>query len=293
MTNPSSSGTNATQMAEAPILGNPNAPFTRTIAPLANQSGIANLTVSGVTVLPWNFNSSVAPPSISSVVNAGNFASDVAPGGLISVFGTNLSPLNMASSEIPLPTALANSCLSVNGLPVPILFVSPTQVNAQMPFQAIGDVTLILRTPGGISNDFNLVIQPTAPSVFYGSVGPQDNVPTVVRYDDNELVTSSHPIHRSSGSALVIYLTGLGETAPAVATGAQAPTSPLSYSVVQPTVTLGGVKLPVLYSGLAPGLVGVDQINVSVPTNVPEGMSVPLVISEGDVSTSIPERVVE
>ena len=93
------------------------------------------------------------------MVNAGNFGADVAPGGLISVFGTQLSPINMASSEIPLPTALANSCLSVNGLPVPILFVSPDQVNAQMPFQAIGDVTLILRTPGGISNNFNLVIR--------------------------------------------------------------------------------------------------------------------------------------
>ena len=88
------------------------------------------------------------------------------PGGLISVFGTQLSPVNMATSEIPLPTALANSCLSVNGLPVPILFVSPDQVNAQMPFQAIGDVTLILRTPGGQSNNYNLVIEPNAPSVF-------------------------------------------------------------------------------------------------------------------------------
>ena len=131
-----------------------------------DQSAIVNLTVSGVTVLPWNYNAAVAPPNITSVVNAGNRRSDVAPGGLISVFGTQLSPVNMASSEIPLPTALANSCLSVNGLPVPILFVSPNQVNAQMPFQAIGDVTLILRTPGGQSNNFNLVIEPNAPSVF-------------------------------------------------------------------------------------------------------------------------------
>jgi uncharacterized protein (TIGR03437 family) len=199
----------------------------------------------------------------------------------------------MASSEIPLPTALANSCLSVDGLAVPILFVSPTQVNAQMPYQAVGDVTLILRTPGGISNNFNVVIEPNAPSVFYGSAGPQDNIPTVVRFDDNELVTPSHPIHRASGSALVIYLTGLGQTFPAVPTGQPAPSDPLSISLVQPTVTLGGVNLPVLYSGLAPGLVGVDQINVSVPTNVPIGLSVPLVITEGDVSTSIPERVVD
>ncbi len=138
-------------MVEAPLLGTTASPFTRTIAPLANQSAIVNLTVSGVTVLPWNYDAAVAPPQITSVVNAGDFGSDIAPGGLISVFGTQLSPVNMASSEIPLPTALANSCLSVNGLPVPILFVSPTQVNAQMPFQAVGDVTLILHTPGGTS----------------------------------------------------------------------------------------------------------------------------------------------
>jgi len=293
MTNPASSVSNSTQMAEAPLLGSATSPFTRTIAPLASQTAIMNLTVSGVTVLPWNFSASVPPPNITSVVNAGNFGADVAPGGLISVFGTNLSPVNMASSEIPLPTALANSCLSVNGQPVPILFVSPDQVNAQLPTQAVGDVTLILRTPGGISNNFNLVIEPNAPAVLTATVGAETNIPTVVRNDDHELVTPSHPIHRQSGSALVIYLTGLGQTSPAVPNGQPSPSNPLSLSLVEPTVTLGGVDLPVLYAGLAPGLVGVDQINVSVPFDVPEGFAVPLVITEGSVSTSIPERVVD
>jgi uncharacterized protein (TIGR03437 family) len=293
MTNPTSSVSNATPIVEAPLLGSTTSPFTRTIAPLASQAAIMNLTVSGVTVVPWNYNAAVAPPQITSVVNAGDFGSDVAPGGLISVFGNQLSPMNMASSEIPLPTALANSCLSINGLPVPMLFVSPTQVNAQLPNQAIGNVTLILHTPGGTSDNYNLVIEPNAPSVFLASVGPETNVPTVVRNDDNELVTDSHPIHRKSNTALVIYLTGLGQTSPAVPSGQPALANPLSVSLVAPTVTLGGVNLPVLYSGLAPGLVGVDQINVSVPFTVPDGMSVPLVISQGSVSTTIPERVVD
>ncbi len=294
MTNPTSSVSNAGTMAEAPLLGTTASPFTRTIAPLADQSAIINLTVSGITVLPWNYNAAVAPPNITSVVNAANGGTDVAPGGLISVFGTQLSPVNLATSEIPLPTALANSCLSVNGLPVPILFVSPNQVNAQMPFEAFGDVTLVLRTPGGQSNSYDLVIEPNAPSVFLsGTAGPQDNIATVVRNDDNELVTPSHPIHRKSNTALVIYLTGLGPTSPAVGTGQPAPFGPLALSLTQPTVTLGGVELPVLFSGLAPGLVGVDQIDVSVPFNIPDGMSVPLVITQGAVSTSIPERVVD
>jgi uncharacterized protein (TIGR03437 family) len=293
MTNASSSVSSATAMVEAPLLGTATSPFTRTVAPLASQAAIVNLTVSGVTILPWNYDAAVAPPNITSVLNAGNGGTDIAPGGLISVYGTQLSPVNMASSEIPLPTALANSCLSINGLPVPILFVSPTQVNAQMPYQEIGDVTLILRTPGGQSNNYNLVIEPNAPSVFLATVGSETNIPTVVRNDDNELVTPSHPIHRDSNTALVIYLTGLGPTSPAVATGQPAPSNPLAVSQLQPTVTLGGVDLPVLFSGLAPGLVGVDQINVSVPFSVPDGMSVPLVITQGSVSTSIPERVVD
>jgi uncharacterized protein (TIGR03437 family) len=293
MTNPSGSVSNSSAMVEAPLLGSSASPFTRTIAPLADQSAIMNLTISGVTVLPWNYNASVAPPQISSVVNAGNGGSDIAPGGLISIYGSQLSPVNMTSSEIPLPTALANSCLSVDGQPVPILFVSPNQVNAQMPFQAIGDVTLILRTPGGQSDNYNVVIEPNAPSVFMAAVGPDTNVPTVVRDDDNQLVTSSHPIHRDSNTPLTIYLTGLGPTAPSVGTGLPGPSNPLALTLTQPTVTLGGVNLPVLFSGLAPGLVGVDQINVSVPFTVPQGLSVPLAITQGTVSTSIPERVVD
>jgi uncharacterized protein (TIGR03437 family) len=294
MTNPSSSVSRATAMVEAPLLGTTTSPFTRTIAPLADQSAIVNLTVSGVTVLPWKYDAAVAPPQISSVLNAGDGGSDIAPGGLISVYGTQLSPVNMASAEIPLPTALANSCLSVNGLPMPVLFVSPTQVNAQMPFQAIGNVTLILRTPGGQSNNYNLVVLPNAPSIFVSAAaGPGTSTPTVVRNDDNKLVTNSHPVHRKSNTALVIYLTGLGPTTPTVDTGQPAPSNPLALSLLQPTVTLGGENLPLIFSGLAPGLVGVDQINVVVPFNVPTGMSVPLVIKQGTVSTSVPLRVVD
>src|SRR5579871_2067110 len=284
----------ATSMVEAPLLGTTGAAFTRTLAPLYSRNSIVNLTISGFTVLPWNYAAAVAPPSISSVVNAANLTSAVAPGGLISVFGTQLSPVNMATSEIPLPTALANSCLTVNGAPVPVLFVSPTQVNAQMPFEAIGNVTLILRTPGGTSNNFNLTVQPTAPSVFMsGSAGPLSNLPTILRSDNNLLVTESNPIHRTGNEYLSIYLTGLGQTSPAVGDGLPAPSSPLAVSLTAPTVTLGGVNLPVSFYGLAPGEVGVYQINVKIPNNVPTGLSVPLVITQGSSYTSLSERVVD
>jgi uncharacterized protein (TIGR03437 family) len=293
LTHPTSGVSLATAIVEAPLLGGAGAAFTRTLAPIWDRSGIINLTVSGFTVLAPNYDASVAPPQISKVVNAADFNPTIAPGGLVSVFGNQLSPVNLATSEMPLPTALADSCLTVNGLPMPILFVSPNQVNAQIPFETVGNVTMILRTPGGTSDNYNLQILPGAPSVFQSTIaGDPTPVPTIVRNDDGGLVTASHPIHRQENTALVIYGTGLGVTSPAVQSGMPSPLSPLAVALTKPTVTLGGVQLPLIYYGLTPGEVGVYQINVSVPGSVPTGF-VPLVIRQGGSSTTLTVRVAD
>lgn len=292
LTNFTNSVSRATLMAEAPLLGAIGSVFTRTIAPLPNQSAIINLTISGFTILPPNYDAAVAPPHINKVVNAADLSTGIAPGGLISVFGTQLSPVNLATAEIPLPTALADSCMTVNGLPIPIIFVSPSQVNAQMPFETVGNVTLILRTPGGTSDNFNLVVLPNAPSVFHSGVaGPNTDIPTIIRNDNGLLVTDSDPVHKND--ILVIFLTGLGLTSPAVPTGMPAPSDPPAVALTKPTVTIGGVALSVLYYGLAPGEVGVYQINVKVPANVPTGLDLPFTITQGGYSSSLSVRVVD
>ena len=293
-TTPASMG-GATRIAEAPLLGSSginSSPFSRTLAPMYSQTAIVNLTVSGFTVLAWNYDASVAPPHLDAVVNAANLSPAIAPGGLITVFGEQLSPVNLATNEIPVPTALADSCLTVNGEPMPILFVSPSQINAQMPFEAIGNVTMVLHTPGGVSDNYNTVILPGAPSVFLsGTAGPDTNIPTIIRASNGLLTTPSNPVHRDD--ALVIYLTGLGQTLPAVATGLPGPSNPLAQALTMPQVTLGGTNLPVLYAGLAPGEVGVYQINVKVPSSVPLGMSIPLQINQAEQSTSVNLRVID
>lgn len=289
---PSGSVSKATRMTEAPLLSTTTTPFTRTLAPLYSRNAIVNLTVSGFTVLPWNYDASVAPPKIQKVVNAADGASAVAPGGLISIYGQQFSPVNMATKEIPVPTALADSCLTVNGMPVPMLFVSPNQINAQMPFEAVGNVTMILRTPGGVSDNYNTVVLPGAPSVFRASVPGMDSaVPTIVRDKNSELVTPSNPVHKND--VVVVYLTGLGATFPSVDTGVPGPSDPLASAMITPKVTMGDVSLPLIYAGLAPGEVGVYQINVKVPPNVPTGLSVPFSITQGGFSTSVPVRVVD
>jgi uncharacterized protein (TIGR03437 family) len=224
-------------------------------------------------------------------VSAADGKSPAAPGGLITLYGSNLSPTNLATTQIPVPTALANSCITVNGQPIPLIFVSPTQINAQMPFQAVGAETIVVHTPGGTSDNYNLTVQPTAPAVFLSGVaGPATNLPTVIRAANGTLATDSNPIHPND--VLVIYVTGLGQTNPAGLTGYPAPGNPLSSALTPTTVTLGGMNLAVEYAGLAPGEVGVYQINVTVPGNTPTGLSLPLVINEGSGTVTVSMRVI-
>jgi uncharacterized protein (TIGR03437 family) len=93
---------------------------------------------------------------------------------------------------------------------------------------------------------------------------------------------------------LVIYLTGLGATTPAVDAGLPAPSSPLASASITPAVTLGGTALRVDYAGLVPGYAGLYQINATVPFGVPQGMSVPLIVDQGSGSaTTLNVRVVK
>jgi uncharacterized protein (TIGR03437 family) len=266
--------------------------FTRSLILLSDRSAFINLSASGITILPPTYASAVAPPTIAAIVSAADSKSPAAPGGLVSIYGTQLSPTNLATNQIPLPTALGNSCLTVNGLAMPLEFVSSSQINAQMPFQAFGNVTVILYTPGGVSDNFYLTVPPTAPAVFLSAVaGPEINLPTVFRDSTGLLVTSSDPIHR--GDIITIYLTGMGAVAPLVTNGYPGPSNPLAQALAQPTVEIGGMPLFVSYAGLAPGEVGVYQINASVPQGVPQGLNLPLTITQGGFTHSEFVRVVQ
>lgn len=283
-----------TRMSEAPLLPDAALPpaFTRTLAVLPGARLLVSLTTSGFTALAWDYDAAVADPRIERVVNAADGGQAVAPGGLITVVGRDLSLVNAATRETPLPTALADSCLTVNGVLAPMVLVSPTQINAQLPFSVSGAATMILRTPAGVSNSFRFTVQPGAPAVFRSGVaGEERGLPTVVRAKNNQLVTLSNPIHPED--AIVIYLTGLGATFPEVADGYPGPRSPLAIALIPPVVTLGGVELPVEFAGLTPGEVGVYQINARVPYWAPTGMDVPLEIRQAGQTTALSVRVVK
>ena len=209
----------------------------------------------------------------------------------MAVLGTNLSGTNIATSEVPLPTVVGDSCLTVNGAPTHLMFVSPTRVNAQMSSQQSGRVALVMHTPGGVSNTFSLTLLTGAPAVFLTTLDGVSNVPAIVRFSNGLVVTSTNPVHR--GDVLTIYLTGLGAVDPPVSDGAAGLTDPLSTTVVDPVVKIGGIEATVLFSGLVPGMPGAYMINVSVSNSTPQGLSVPLTVTQNDFTYTQNVRVVQ
>ena len=292
LTNALNAQANPIGMVEAPLLPGITQNFTRTLAPMPSAGTIIAMTTSGFTVLSANYAAATAPPAIASVANAANGNPGVAPGGLISVYGSQMSATNIATSQIPLPTALGESCLVVNGTPIPLLFVSAQQLNAQLPFNVGGNVAMSIHTPAGISNNYNFVVNAAAPAIFLsGTAGPETGLATIFRADNGQLVTPTNPLHPND--TVIIYLTGMGPTSPGVAAGLATPMSLLSYVTQTPTLTVGSSNLNVLYAGLVPGYIsGLYQINATLPSSVTQGESVPLVISQGGSTTTLSVRVV-
>jgi uncharacterized protein (TIGR03437 family) len=292
------------RMAESPLLsgslrtppigqiGQTILPFTRTLAPLPNRVSIVSLTISGFTVLPWNFDIIPPVPVVNRIVNAADQAEGVAPGGLVSIFGSDFSAANTTAGALPLPTSLGDVCVSANGTAVPLMTVSPSRIDAQLPFAALGTVSLVANTVSGVSSPFSFTSLSGAPAVFRtGTAGSDTGIPTVYRASNGELVTLTNPIHPEDN--ITIFATGLGSTSPAVNSGFSAPSDPIALVSLTPLVSLGGVPMRVAFAGLVPGLVGVYQINAEASASVPEGFSVPLTIAQGGYSTTLNVRVVK
>jgi uncharacterized protein (TIGR03437 family) len=176
----------------------------------------------------------------------------------------------------------------VNGVAIPLILASSTQINAQLPFTTEGKAQLMLRTPGGVSDNLNFTILSTAPSVFRS---PSAGTALILRAANNEVVSDLNPVRQ--GDELTIFATGLGRTSPAVDEGTASPSDPLASAIVTPEVTLDDVPLGLSYAGLAPGEIGVYQINVTVPGGVTPGDSVPLTIRQGEMSTTLTVQVVD
>jgi uncharacterized protein (TIGR03437 family) len=206
------------------------------------------------------------------VRDSAEFSSRLASGGLFSIFGFNLADGDSAAASVPAPRNLGGTSVELNLRPVPLLFASRTQVNGQMPFNAAGSASLTIRSGGGVATT-SVQVSSTAPAVFGIPQGAQ-SLPALI-HSDSSLVTPANPAVR--GEWLSLFVTGLGPVQGNLAEGAPAPVAPLLYAAAPPELLIAGQRAPISFSGLAPGFIGLNQINFQVPASTPPNASLTVV----------------
>jgi uncharacterized protein (TIGR03437 family) len=226
----------------------------------------------------------------TGALNGASFASSepLAPGSLVSIFGADFATSNAEAAAIPLPPTLGGVSVRIGGFPAPLLFVSASQINVQVPWEVSGNTADIVVTTaqGAALAPFSASVGPMSPGIFTTQSGKGQ---AIAINPDGSLAgpTGSIPglaVHPAQvGDVLEILATGLGTVSPAIADGSAAGDT-LRNTTATPTVMIGGAAAPLLFSGLSPQFVGVNQINVTVP-EVAAGV-VALQISMGEIVTS-------
>lgn len=198
-------------------------------------------------------------PSIAGVANGASFGESFAPGMILSVFGSQLAPSVAAAVNVPLPGQLAGVSATINGITAPLYYVSPGQLNIQVPYETAVNAPAVLRVNNNgqtATATFNVVA--AAPGIFTdGNRAPVPN-------------TSA-----ARGDVVTLYVTGAGAVSPGIGTGAApaagTPVNNLPAPAQGITVSVGGVNAPVTFVGIPPGLVGVVQVNYQVPAGAGVG----------------------
>ena len=200
-----------------------------------------------------------------SIVNAASFRADnpVAPGSLASAFlGSPLTVETTVATDLPLPTTLAGARLLVNDVPAPLLFVSAGQINFQIPSNVpVGQESRVQVVMDGSDAQSGAFAAAAAdPGII---VNPRTNEAIALHPADNSLISSASPAAR--GEVIVLYAVGPGATEPPVPDGSPAGSTPAPNAAGETKAFINDVGAKVAFSGLAPGFVGLWQINLTLP----------------------------
>jgi len=204
--------------------------------------------------------------SIAGVANPASGQNIGAAGMLLSVFGAGLAPSAQNVSASPLPFSAGSVTATVNNLAAPLLYVSPNQVNIQIPYEVGAGPAVLGISNNGQAAGFQFQVAPSAPGIYTdGSGNLAGNVPV------------------KAGGIATLYLNGSGDVTPTLLTANFAPPSPVIAPVMPLSVTVGGVPALLQFAGLAPGNIGTTQVNFYVPASLSGAQ--PVVVTVGGASS--------
>ncbi len=217
---------------------------------------------------------------INGVVNSADFAPAISQGALASIAGVNLASVKVTGT-VPLPLSLADVTVTVNGVIAPILYVSPTLINFQVPWQTQPGTATVQMTVNGVSAaPVTVTVGNAAPGIFSlgGGIAAIENA-------NSSINTPGNPA--KINSQIAVYLTGSGAVNQAVSNAVVSPSSPLAQLTGSYSATIGGLAAQVAFAGLTPDTVGLTQFNIIVPPGLPAG-TYPLTITiDGETSNTV------
>ena len=255
----------------------------RTMAIDTAGTTVYAITTSGLSIIPLIPVAATDRPQpfARGVVNLGSYQTAVAPNSLVSIFGTNLGASEVASSPI-LPTVLGGICVTLNNTAIPLFMTSPGQINAQIPPNLVpGSYPLVIRslTKQAASVSQQITVSKYAPAVMVDATGQ-----IALFHQDGTYVNQDNPGNRDE--PLLLYAVGLGATkGGAVTAGVVSPTSPLAVTDTV-EVFFGDplwkqAAIIVDWSGLAPGFIGLYQLNLRIPGFHINGDALPVMLRMG------------
>ncbi len=255
---------------------------------LGPAAGTQTVGVSPLGYEPFNLSATATvgttQPGVTAAgfVDAAGFGRGISAGVIAAVFGTGLSTLSsvvspgLAPDSNRLNSVFSGTRVAFDGVPAPFFFLSSGQLAVQVPFEVAGKTSsqVVVSLNGNAAPAVTVPIQTASPGLF---TNPSGSTPVVAQNIDGAINTGANPAGR--GTVITLYATGLGPLTPAIATGKQAYSSvPLAQCAENPVVTIDGASAPVAFCGLVPTLVGLWQVNVTVPAGSTTG-ALPLVLT--------------
>jgi uncharacterized protein (TIGR03437 family) len=264
-------------------------------------SGIS-LTFGGAGTINTSGGGTVAPtPTITAVLDAASYTATIAQGSIFVVKGTNLSASGFSQLSFPLPTSSSGVQIAFTpasgGSPTNAYLVylynqsGVNQLAAILPSTlAIGSYNVTVTNSGAVSAPFTVSVVQRKPGVI-----TQDSSGSGLAVIQNYVSATELDVDRfttgavggvtispaKAGQPLIAWATGLGPV-----TGGDNTASPgfnFEANGVNVQVIVGGMSITPVYAGRAPGLAGADQINFTLPSNVPTGCTVTFQISVNGV----------
>jgi uncharacterized protein (TIGR03437 family) len=239
---------------------------------VAQYSGDSTFNAASATI-NISVTGSTAAPVINGLANGASFRQTFAPGMVLTIFGTNLAGGIWIAPSVPLAVQANGVNVTINGVNAPLYYVSPTQLNVQIPYETpLNQAVTLIVNNNGQSARTTFQVAVAAPALFTDSSGMVVPTPAAQR-----------------GSIVSLFITGAGAMSPSIATGAApslgTPVNLLPAPVQATAVAIGGVNARIQFVGIPTALVGVTQINVFVPSDAPSGRQ-QVIVNVGGIPSS-------